>query len=61
MADIREIGKIVRDANVLCHTDATQAVVHMKIDVQKLNIDLMLFSSSRFMAQRASMPYMFTV
>ena len=47
IADIGEIGKVARDNDVLFHTDAAQAVGHMKIDVQKLHIDLMSFSSHK--------------
>ena len=45
IADVAEIGKIAHENNVLFHTDAAQAVGHVDIDVQKLNIDLMSFSS----------------
>ena len=31
----------------IIHTDATQAIGHMKIDVHKLNIDMMTFSSHK--------------
>jgi len=47
IADIAEIGKIAHEHNVLFHTDAAQAVGHMPIDVQKMNIDLMSFSSHK--------------
>ncbi len=47
IADIEGIGKIARDNNILFHTDAAQAVGHLDIDVQKLNIDLMSFSSHK--------------
>jgi cysteine desulfurase len=47
IADISEIGKITHDNNVLFHTDAAQAVGHIPIDVQKMNIDLMSFSSHK--------------
>lgn len=47
IADIAEIGRITRDSNVLFHTDAAQAVGHIPIDVQKMNIDLMSFSSHK--------------
>lgn len=45
--DIEEIGKICRMNNVLFHTDATQAFGKIKIDVKKMNIDLMSFSSHK--------------
>jgi cysteine desulfurase len=47
IADIAEIGKIAHEHDVLFHTDAAQAVGHMPIDVQKMNIDLMSFSSHK--------------
>lgn len=47
IADIEEIGKIAHDNDILFHTDAAQAVGHLNIDVQKLNIDLMSFSSHK--------------
>jgi len=46
-ADIAEIGKIAHESNVLFHTDAAQAVGHIPINVQKMNIDLMSFSSHK--------------
>jgi len=47
IADIAEIGKIAHESNVLFHTDAAQAVGHIPINVQKMNIDLMSFSSHK--------------
>jgi cysteine desulfurase len=47
IADISEIGEIAHDRKVLFHTDAAQAVGHLPIDVQKMNIDLMSFSSHK--------------
>lgn len=47
IADIGEIGKIAHENDVLFHTDAAQAVGHVEINVQKLNIDLMSFSSHK--------------
>lgn len=47
IANISEIGKIAHDNNVLFHTDAAQAVGHITIDVEKMNIDLMSFSSHK--------------
>ncbi len=47
IADIEKIGKIAHENDVLFHTDAAQAVGHLDIDVQKLNIDLMSFSSHK--------------
>ncbi len=47
IANVSEIGKIAHENNVLFHTDAAQAVGHIPINVQKLNIDLMSFSSHK--------------
>lgn len=47
LADIREIGKIAHDHGILFHTDAAQAVGHIPIDVDRMNIDLMSFSSHK--------------
>lgn len=47
IANVSEIGKIAHDHNVLFHTDAAQAIGHIPVDVQKLNIDLMSFSSHK--------------
>ena len=47
IADVAEIGRISHENDVLFHTDAAQAVGHLDIDVQKLNIDLMSFSSHK--------------
>ena len=47
IADIAEIGEITHENGVLFHTDAAQAVGHFPIDVQKMNIDLMSFSSHK--------------
>ena len=47
IANIQEIGKIAHDHNVLFHTDAAQAVGHVPINVRKMNIDLMSFSSHK--------------
>ena len=47
ISNVAEIGKIAHENNVLFHTDAAQAVGHIAIDVQKMNIDLMSFSSHK--------------
>ena len=47
LADMCEIGRIAHDHNVLFHTDAAQAVGHIPIDVDRMNIDLMSFSSHK--------------
>lgn len=45
IVDIETMGKIAHENNRIFHTDAAQAVGHIPIDVQKMNIDLMSFSA----------------
>jgi len=45
--NVSEIGAIAHEHDVLFHTDAAQAVGHIPIDVKKMNIDLMSFSSHK--------------
>ena len=45
--DIRAIGQICRDNNVLFHTDASQSFGKVMIDVEKDNIDLLTISSHK--------------
>ncbi len=47
IADIKTIGDVAHDHNVLFHTDAAQAVGHIPVNVQDMNIDLMSFSSHK--------------
>lgn len=47
ISDIADIGKITRKHNVLFHTDAAQAVGHIPIDVNSMNIDLMSISAHK--------------
>ena len=47
IADVEEIGKIAHEHEVIFHTDAAQAVGHIPMDVQKMNIDLMSFSGHK--------------
>lgn len=45
---IEEIGKVCREKGVLFHTDAVQAVAHVPVDVQKMNIDFLSISAHKF-------------
>ena len=45
---ISEIGAICKEAGVPFHTDAVQAVGHLKINVKEQNIDLLSLSGHKF-------------
>lgn len=45
---IKEIGKMCRNKGVIFHTDAVQAVGHLKIDVKEQNIDMLSLSAHKF-------------
>ena len=46
--DIKAIGKICRDHNVVFHTDAVQAVGHIRVDVKDDNVDMLSASAHKF-------------
>ena len=45
---IAEIGKVCREKGVLFHTDAVQAVGHVKVNVTEQNIDMLSLSAHKF-------------
>ncbi|MBR6479655.1 MAG: cysteine desulfurase [Clostridia bacterium] len=45
---IKEIGAICRKHGVVFHTDAVQAIAHLKIDVEDQNIDMLSASAHKF-------------
>lgn len=45
---IHEIGKICKDKGVLFHSDATQAIGKVKVDVRAANVDMISFSAHKF-------------
>ncbi len=45
---IAEIGKIAREHNIIFHTDAVQAIGHIEVDVEEMNIDLLSMSAHKF-------------
>lgn len=45
---IKEIGRIAREKGVYFHTDAVQAIGHIKIDVDELNIDMLSMAAHKF-------------
>ncbi len=45
---IKEIGELCREHKVIFHTDAVQAVGHIPVDVQDMNIDMLSISAHKF-------------
>lgn len=45
---IAEIGAICRERKVLFHTDAVQAVGHIPVNVEQMNIDMLSLSAHKF-------------
>ncbi len=44
---VKEIGKVAREAGVVFHTDAVQAVGHVPVDVKEMNIDILSMSGHK--------------
>ena len=44
---VKEIGRIAKEHGVFFHTDAAQAVGHIPVDVEDMNIDLMSFTAHK--------------
>ena len=45
---IKEIGEIAKEKGIYFHTDAVQAIGHIEIDVNELNIDLLSMAAHKF-------------
>lgn len=45
---IKEIGAVCKEKNVIFHTDAVQAVGHIAVDVQDMNVDMLSISAHKF-------------
>lgn len=45
---IEKIGQIAKKHGILFHTDSVQAIGNVKIDVEKMNIDLLSMSAHKF-------------
>lgn len=48
MQPVEEIGKLCKERNVIFHSDATQSVGKVPLNVNKLGIDLMSISAHKF-------------
>ena len=49
---IAEIGKIAREAGILFHTDAVQAIGAITVDVKEWNVDMLSLSGHKFHAPK---------
>ena len=49
---IAEIGAVCKEAGVIFHTDAVQAVGHVALNVKEMNIDMLSLSAHKFHGPR---------
>lgn len=45
---IKEIGEIAKKHKVIFHTDAVQAIGHMRVNVQEMGVDMLSLSAHKF-------------
>ncbi|MBR1761816.1 MAG: cysteine desulfurase NifS [Eubacterium sp.] len=45
---IKELGEICKEKGVIFHTDAVQAVGHIRVDVKDMNVDMLSVSAHKF-------------
>lgn len=52
MQPISEIGELARKHNILFHTDASQSLGKVKIDVQELKVDMLTIAGHKLYAPK---------